>query len=149
MPVFSVEAKYRKVLKYDELITIQTTLKDMPGARMEFYHKIYNGEGSLAHEAKVVLVFLNTRTNRPVRAPEALVKVAAGLFRLKGQQGDLRPDPHPAGKAGISQPPVHIQVLSVLPVQACPVFVGPSLKGSTGNPRSRFRTACHGYVRTG
>ena len=73
MPVFSVEAKYRKVLKYDELITIETTVKDMPGARMEFFHKIYNEEGLLAHEAKVVLVFLNTKTNRPVRAPEALV----------------------------------------------------------------------------
>jgi len=75
MPVFSVEAKYRKVLKYDELITIETTVKDMPGARMEFFHTIYNEEGSLAHEAKVVLVFLNTHTNRPVRAPEALVKL--------------------------------------------------------------------------
>ena len=75
MPVFSVEAKYRKVLKYDELITIETTVKDLPGARMEFFHKIYNGEGILAHEAKVVLVFLNIRTNRPVRAPEALVKL--------------------------------------------------------------------------
>ena len=41
MPVFSVEAKYRKVLKYDELITIETTVKDLPGARMEFFHKIY------------------------------------------------------------------------------------------------------------
>ncbi len=75
MPVFSVEAKYRKVLKYDELITIHTTVKDLPGARMEFFHKIHNEEGLLAHEATVVLVFLNTHTNRPVRAPEALVKL--------------------------------------------------------------------------
>lgn len=75
MPVFSVESKYRKVLKYDELITIETTVKEVPAVRMEFYHKIYNESGALAHEAKVVLVFLDMKTNRPVRAPESLVKL--------------------------------------------------------------------------
>jgi acyl-CoA thioester hydrolase len=75
MPVFSVESKYRKVLKYDELITIETTVKEMPAVRMEFFHKIYNEDGGLAHEAKVVLVFLDMNTNRPVRAPESLVKL--------------------------------------------------------------------------
>jgi len=75
MPVFSVEAKYRKVLKYDELITIETTVKELPAARMEFFHKIYNEEGGLAHEAKVVLVFLDMKSGRPVRAPEALVNL--------------------------------------------------------------------------
>jgi acyl-CoA thioester hydrolase len=75
MPVFSVESKYRNVLKYDELITIETTVKEAPSARMEFFHKIYNESGKVAHEAKVVLVFLDTSTNRPVRAPEKLVKL--------------------------------------------------------------------------
>ncbi len=75
MPVFSVESKYRNVLKYDELITIETTVKDVPAVRMEFFHKIFNEDGRLAHEAKVVLVFLDMKTNRPVRAPEALLKL--------------------------------------------------------------------------
>ena len=75
MPVFSVESKYRNVLKYDELITIETTVKELPAVRMEFFHKIYNESGVVAHEAKVVLVFLDRLTNRPVRAPEALVKL--------------------------------------------------------------------------
>lgn len=73
MPVFSVESKYRNVIKYDELITIETTVKELPVARMKFFHKIYNEDGRLAHEAQVVLVFLDTRTNRPVRAPQKLV----------------------------------------------------------------------------
>ena len=75
MPVFSVESKYRKVIKYDELITIETTVKEVPAVRMEFFHKIYNEDGGLAHEAKVVLVFLAMKTNRPVRAPERLLKL--------------------------------------------------------------------------
>lgn len=72
MPVFSVEAKYRKVLNYDELITIETTVKEIPAVRMEFFHKIYKEDGGLAHEAQVVLVFMDMKTNRPVRAPKAL-----------------------------------------------------------------------------
>ncbi len=75
MPVFSVESKYRNVLKYDELITIETTVKEVPLVRMEFFHTIYNEDGKLAHEAKVVLVFMDMKTGRPVRAPEALTNL--------------------------------------------------------------------------
>ncbi len=75
MPVFSVESKYRNVLKYDELVTIETTVKELPAVRMEFFHRILNESGSVAHEAKVVLVFLDRLTSRPVRAPETLVKL--------------------------------------------------------------------------
>jgi len=75
MPVFSVESKYRNVIKYDELITIETTVKEVPAVRMEFFHKIYNEDGKLAHEARVVLVFMNMETGRPVRAPELLTNL--------------------------------------------------------------------------
>ena len=73
MPVYSVESRFRNVLRYDELVTIETTVKEMPGARIEFHYRIFNEAGVLAHEAKAVLVFLDRKTNRPVRAPERLV----------------------------------------------------------------------------
>ena len=75
MPVYSVESKYKNVLRYDELITIETTVKKLPVARMEFFHRIYNEDGGLAHEAKVVLVFLDMKSDRPVRAPERLTEL--------------------------------------------------------------------------
>jgi len=75
MPIYSVEAKYRKVIRYDELITIETTVASVPAARMEFFHRIFNEDGGLAHEARVVLVFLDMKTSRPVRAPEQLVNL--------------------------------------------------------------------------
>jgi len=75
MPVYSLESRYMNVLRYDELITIETTVKTLPAARMEFFHKIYNEDGTLAHEAKVVLVFLDMKSNRPVRAPELLLNI--------------------------------------------------------------------------
>ncbi|MEN8157639.1 MAG: thioesterase family protein [Bacteroidota bacterium] len=75
MPVYSVEAKYRSVLKYDELITIETILKELPAARITFHQNIYNEEGELVHESSVTLVFKDSKTNRVVRAPQKLIKI--------------------------------------------------------------------------
>ncbi|MCK4746622.1 MAG: acyl-CoA thioesterase [Bacteroidales bacterium] len=78
MPVYSVESKYRDVIRYDELITIETKVRELPSVRMEFFHRIFNEAGKLVHEAKVVLVFLNMETRRPVRAPERLLRLMGG-----------------------------------------------------------------------
>lgn len=75
MPVYSVESKYRKVITYDELITIETIVKEMPTAKISFYHRIFNEDGSLAHEAKVVLVFMDMLSKKLVRAPQVLLDV--------------------------------------------------------------------------
>jgi acyl-CoA thioester hydrolase len=75
MPVYSVNSRYLYKITYDELITIETTVNEMPAARMTFQHRIYNQEGKLAHEATVVLVFLDARSNRPVRAPQKLIQL--------------------------------------------------------------------------
>ena len=78
MPVYSVNSRYLNKLVYDELITIETTVSELPAARMTFLHRIYNENGNLAHEATVVLVFLDARTNRPVRAPQMLLELLEG-----------------------------------------------------------------------
>ncbi len=75
MPVYSVESRYRNVLKYDELVTIETTVKEVPTARTTFHYPISNEARVLSHEATSVLFFLDTKTNRPVRAPEMLLNV--------------------------------------------------------------------------
>jgi len=73
MPVYSVNARYRNVIRYDELITIETTIRAIPAARIEFFHRIFNEAGKLAHEATVVLVFMDMQSQKLVRAPQALL----------------------------------------------------------------------------
>ena len=73
MPVYSVESKFKNVLRYDELVIIETTLKEIPTARIKFHYRIFNEAGVLAHVAKAVLVFIDRKTNRPVRAPQKLL----------------------------------------------------------------------------
>ena len=83
MPVYSVEARYKGALKYDELVTIETTLEKMPAARIEFRHRIFDGSGELAHEALVVLVFQDMKTLKLVRAPGVLLSTLGSA----GSQG--------------------------------------------------------------
>lgn len=75
MPVYSVEAKYRNVIRYDEMITIETIVKEKPTAKMKFHHRIFNEDGTLAHEATVVLVFMDMATNKLIRVPKVLLDV--------------------------------------------------------------------------
>ena len=75
MPVYSVESRYRNTLSYDELVTIETTVKELPTAKMTFHHKIFNEDGTLAHEATVVLVFMDMKTKKLVRAPGVLLEL--------------------------------------------------------------------------
>lgn len=83
MPVSTVNAKYHKPIYYDELITIETTLKKMPMARMVFYHTIINEKKEVVHTAEVTLVFLSSETNRPVRVPEYMIRALEKLTDLE------------------------------------------------------------------
>ena len=50
MPVLAVSSRYLKPIKYDELITIRTILREKPGKLIVFDHEIYNENGlSLIH----------------------------------------------------------------------------------------------------
>jgi acyl-CoA thioester hydrolase len=75
MPVYSMDVKFRDVVRYDELITIETTVKELPATRMVFDHRIINEAGKVVNEASVVLVFLDTVTRRPTRAPARLLEL--------------------------------------------------------------------------
>ena len=82
MPVASVNAKYLRPIYYDEMITIETTLKKMPQARMVFYHTIYNEKQEVVHTAEVTLVFLDGKTNRPVRVPRYMLEALEKMTDL-------------------------------------------------------------------
>ena len=71
MPVYFLESKYRNVITYDELITIETTVKELPTAKIRFHRRIFNEDGTLAHEATVVLVFMDMRATKDWSGPRS------------------------------------------------------------------------------
>lgn len=81
MPVLENRSKYIAPGRYDELLTIVTTLQDKPGVRIKFEYDIFNEERKLIHQGETLLAFVNKQTNRPCRPPEAMEKALEPFFK--------------------------------------------------------------------
>ncbi len=81
MPVLENKSKYIAPAKYDDLLKVVTTISEKPGVRIRFEYEIFNQEGTLINQGETLLVFINMKTNRPCRPPEAMEKVLAPFFK--------------------------------------------------------------------
>ena len=70
LPVASMEMRFIRPAGYDDLLHIRTTLVEWPDKFLSFHTEILNEEGKLVNEGDVRLVFVDSGTRRPVRAPE-------------------------------------------------------------------------------
>jgi acyl-CoA thioester hydrolase len=75
LPVQHMEIEYLKPAFYDDLLTIRTTIKEMPTARITFYYEIFNEKGELLNRGTTDLVFVNAETMKPIRPPAAFLQV--------------------------------------------------------------------------
>jgi acyl-CoA thioester hydrolase len=81
MPVLENKSKYLAPGRYDDLLRIVTTLREKPSVKIKFEYEIFNGENKLIHQGETLLVFVDKKTNRPCRPPEAMEKVLAPFFK--------------------------------------------------------------------
>lgn len=70
LPVIELQIKYFLPAKYDDLITIKTTIRDKPGIRIKFEYDIFSEQGELLNSGMTVLVFVDKVKNRPTRPPQ-------------------------------------------------------------------------------
>lgn len=70
LPVYNLNIRYKKSAQFDDVLTIVTTLRNIPTVRIVFDYKIYNQHQELITEASSELIFVNTKSNRPTRCPE-------------------------------------------------------------------------------
>lgn len=73
LPVIRLNINYKTPGKYDDLLTVKTTLKNLPAARIDFLYEIHNSDNQLIATAETTLVFVNMNTNKPTRAPQYLI----------------------------------------------------------------------------
>lgn len=81
MPVTEYATRFKAPARYDELLTIITTIKEMPTMRIRFYYEIFNEENKLINEGETQLVFVDMKTKKPCRAPQAMVDVLMPYFK--------------------------------------------------------------------
>ena len=74
LPVIELHVKYRAPAKYDDVLTVTTTLKKIPTYQIEFSYEIHNQEGQLLITGETSLVFVNSVTNKLQRAPNYLLE---------------------------------------------------------------------------
>lgn len=80
MPVLQLNCRYKKPAKYDDLLTIRTTIKETPTTRIFFFYEVFNEAGILLHEGETTLVFIDMKTNRPVSCPDMLLQKLLPFF---------------------------------------------------------------------
>jgi acyl-CoA thioester hydrolase len=74
LPVREFQIRYHVPAYYDDLLTIRTIIKERPAARITFHHEVYNEKGEKTCTGSLVLVFVDSITRRPTRAPEFFLK---------------------------------------------------------------------------
>jgi acyl-CoA thioester hydrolase len=83
MPVVELHTKYIRPAHYDDLLTIKTTVKELPeNYKIEFFQEVYNEKGKLLTTGKVVLYFLDGKTRQKTIMPEELRKRLEPYFML-------------------------------------------------------------------
>ncbi len=73
LPVVNLTVNYLKPAKYDDLLTLKTTLKKKPSVKIEFDFEIYNEANELLTTGYTSLVFIDMKKNKPTRCPQYII----------------------------------------------------------------------------
>lgn len=80
MPVLTLTCKYYKPARYDDLLNIKTIIKEKPGVRIHFYYEVYDENETLLSLGETTLVFIDMKSNRPVKCPDILAQKLTPYF---------------------------------------------------------------------
>lgn len=69
LPLADLHVRYVKPAKYDDLLTITTSVQVRPTAKIIFNYSIHNQHNDLINEGYTTLVFVDINSRRPVRMP--------------------------------------------------------------------------------
>lgn len=80
LPVLKVEVNYKNPAHYDDLLTIRTTLNELPRVRIKFDYEVFRPDGELITTGSVTLAFMHADTKRACRCPQQLLDTLAARF---------------------------------------------------------------------
>lgn len=75
MPVVDLHCKFLRPARYDDMITVKTTLKELPlHHKIVFHHEIFNDKDELLNTGEVTLYFVEASTMKRCEMPVDLTK---------------------------------------------------------------------------
>ena len=73
MPVIDIHSRFLRPAKYDDLITVKTTLKEMPtNFKIVFHSQIFNEQDELLNTGDITLYFMDVKTMKCCEMPGEL-----------------------------------------------------------------------------
>jgi acyl-CoA thioester hydrolase len=73
-PVIKMNFKFIKPTRYDELLTVKTTLTKIKGVRAWFTYHLYNEKNEFINEAETEIAFVGKTNWKPCSPPDFLLK---------------------------------------------------------------------------
>ena len=84
MPVTELSIKYLRPVKYDELITVSVTIKELPiSHKIVFFCEVFNEEGKLSTTGEVTLFFVNAATMKRTSIPQVFADKLFPFFETQ------------------------------------------------------------------
>ncbi len=80
MPVVEMSIRYFRPAFYDDLLTIKSSLHELPKSKVQFHHEIFNEKNELLNQGIVTLVFVDSTTMKRVDMPEVLHEKLSNFF---------------------------------------------------------------------
>ena len=81
LPLVEAHLKYVSAAYYDDIIIIETSLKEIPKLKMRLGYKIFRKENNeLVTEGFTEHVFINKETKKPVRPPKFFIDAIKNYY---------------------------------------------------------------------
>ena len=73
LPVVNMDISYKKPAYYDDELTIKTSIKELPAAKIVFHYETFNSKRELLNIGRVALVFIYKDTGKACLAPKVVI----------------------------------------------------------------------------
>lgn len=80
MPVVSMQVRYLRPARYDELLDIHTCVKEPHNDQIRFDTEIYNEEQKLLNAAHVILCFWDAQAGKKISIPDFVLQQMKNYF---------------------------------------------------------------------
>ena len=83
MPVVDIHSRFLRPAKYDDLITVKTTLSELPAHhKVVFHSEIFNEQGALLNTGAVTLYLMEAKNMKRCEMPAVLKEKLKKYFTL-------------------------------------------------------------------
>ena len=74
LPVYELNTKFLRPAVFEDELEIEVQLKELPSVKITFEYLIYNQNKELLTKAFTTLVFMDSKTKKPIRCPQYILE---------------------------------------------------------------------------